>query len=163
MYGAHPAGEGGEYETLTLDTPLFSHRINLTQSEVVITDPEPCLVAYLRIAKAELQAKEGWTQPTVSELREILGLDTDEEDKQGLDEQSCELFEELADAKVVAEDDSATEQPVTVPDKQVQFGRNGRWFSVSAQGEHRDGKSVGGELTDLFDAVKSRSKVLENT
>lgn len=29
LYGAHICGEGGEYETLTLDCPLFKHRIVL--------------------------------------------------------------------------------------------------------------------------------------
>lgn len=28
-YGSHVCGEGGEYETLTLDCPLFKRRINL--------------------------------------------------------------------------------------------------------------------------------------
>lgn len=28
-YGSHVCGEGGEYETLTLDCPLFKHRLNL--------------------------------------------------------------------------------------------------------------------------------------
>lgn len=29
MYGLHVCGEGGEYETLTLDSPLFKQRIVL--------------------------------------------------------------------------------------------------------------------------------------
>jgi len=29
LYGAHPCGEGGEYETLTLDGPTFRHRLGL--------------------------------------------------------------------------------------------------------------------------------------
>jgi diphthine-ammonia ligase len=29
LYGSHVCGEGGEYETLTLDCPLFKHRIKL--------------------------------------------------------------------------------------------------------------------------------------
>lgn len=29
MYGAHVCGEGGEYESFTLDLPLFKHRIIL--------------------------------------------------------------------------------------------------------------------------------------
>jgi diphthamide synthase (EF-2-diphthine--ammonia ligase) len=28
-YGCHPCGEGGEYETLTLDCPLFRYKIVL--------------------------------------------------------------------------------------------------------------------------------------
>ena len=29
LYGSHICGEGGEYETLTLDCPLFKNRIKL--------------------------------------------------------------------------------------------------------------------------------------
>ena len=29
LYGSHICGEGGEYETLTLDCPLFKHKITL--------------------------------------------------------------------------------------------------------------------------------------
>ncbi len=35
MYGSHVCGEGGEYETLTLDHPLFTHgRIVIDATEV---------------------------------------------------------------------------------------------------------------------------------
>ncbi len=34
MYGVHMAGEGGEYETLVLDMPLFSHGFAVTRAEV---------------------------------------------------------------------------------------------------------------------------------
>ncbi|KAJ6539476.1 hypothetical protein B0H19DRAFT_361581 [Mycena capillaripes] len=58
LYGAHICGEGGEYETLTLDCPLFKHRIVLTEVETVIhSDSDFATVAYLRIKNAVLQAK----------------------------------------------------------------------------------------------------------
>jgi diphthine-ammonia ligase len=154
MYGAHPAGEGGEYETLTLDTPIFSHRINIKQSEVVITDPEPSLVAYLRIEDAELEAKEGWMKPTVEELRELLGLDESQTGKEGLDEQSCEIFDELSDVRIIPGEDAIGDQLPVAARKQLQFGNNGRWFSVSAQREQRADESVGDELKRSLDAVK---------
>lgn len=101
QYGAHPAGEGGEYETLTLDTPLFSHRIRIVESEVVVSDPEPNLVAYLRVTKAELDPKDGWVRPSVSELRELLGLDEDvEEGAECLDEQGRDVYWHVKDAQV---------------------------------------------------------------
>jgi diphthine-ammonia ligase len=59
MYGLHICGEGGEYETLTLDSPLFKHRIVLDETEVVMhTDNEFAPVAYLRIKQASLRPKE---------------------------------------------------------------------------------------------------------
>ncbi|KAE8230581.1 hypothetical protein CF326_g4416 [Tilletia indica] len=57
-YGAHVCGEGGEYETLTLDCPLFKNRIELVETEVV-THAEAAFasVAYLRVINARLVAK----------------------------------------------------------------------------------------------------------
>ncbi|KAF8076527.1 hypothetical protein FPV67DRAFT_1664788 [Lyophyllum atratum] len=58
LYGAHICGEGGEYESLTLDCPLFKHRIALTEVETVIhSDNDFATVAYLRIKSAVLEAK----------------------------------------------------------------------------------------------------------
>ncbi|KIR52089.1 hypothetical protein I315_05380 [Cryptococcus gattii Ru294] len=73
QYGSHPAGEGGEYETLTLSTPLFSHRLKLVKTNTIVTDPEPYTVAYLKVEEAVLEPKEGWVKPTVEELRGMLG------------------------------------------------------------------------------------------
>ncbi|OBZ70170.1 Diphthine--ammonia ligase [Grifola frondosa] len=58
LYGSHVCGEGGEYETLTLDCPLFKSRIHLVETEVVVhSDGGFATVAYLRIKKAELVSK----------------------------------------------------------------------------------------------------------
>ncbi|PWN26338.1 hypothetical protein BDZ90DRAFT_213706, partial [Jaminaea rosea] len=56
MYGAHVCGEGGEYETLTLDCPLFKRRIRLVETESVVHD-ESGEVAYLRVKRAVLEDK----------------------------------------------------------------------------------------------------------
>ncbi|KAJ7068402.1 hypothetical protein C8F01DRAFT_1118081 [Mycena amicta] len=59
LYGAHICGEGGEYETLTLDCPLFKRRIILNEVETVIhSDNDFASVAFLRIKNAILQDKE---------------------------------------------------------------------------------------------------------
>lgn len=34
-YGVHPAGEGGEYESLVLDAPLFREKLVLTDTEII--------------------------------------------------------------------------------------------------------------------------------
>ncbi|KAH9853564.1 hypothetical protein C2E23DRAFT_884729 [Lenzites betulinus] len=58
LYGSHICGEGGEYESLTLDCPLFKSRINLDEVETVIhSDNDFATVAYLRVKKATLQPK----------------------------------------------------------------------------------------------------------
>ncbi|KDR83614.1 hypothetical protein GALMADRAFT_235897 [Galerina marginata CBS 339.88] len=58
LYGSHICGEGGEYETLTLDCPLFKHRIKLIDTETVIhSGSDFAAVAYLRVKAAELVPK----------------------------------------------------------------------------------------------------------
>ncbi|PAV20984.1 meiotically up-regulated 71 [Pyrrhoderma noxium] len=58
LYGLHVCGEGGEYETLTLDCPLFKKRIVLREVEAVIhSDSGFATVAYIRVKKASLEPK----------------------------------------------------------------------------------------------------------
>lgn len=57
--GLNPCGEGGEYETITLDCPLFKQRIVIEESEQVIhKECEFAPVAYLKIKKYRLEKKE---------------------------------------------------------------------------------------------------------
>ncbi|CAD6935957.1 unnamed protein product [Tilletia controversa] len=74
-YGAHICGEGGEYETLTLDCPLFKNRIELVETEVV-THAEAAFasVAYLRVIKANLVAKSN-DAPSMDSIHIPAGLD----------------------------------------------------------------------------------------
>ncbi|KAH9062846.1 hypothetical protein EDB87DRAFT_1710829, partial [Lactarius vividus] len=58
LYGSHICGEGGEYETLTLDCPLFKQRITLLETETVIhSDSDFATVAFLRIRRVSLDPK----------------------------------------------------------------------------------------------------------
>ncbi|GBE79662.1 Diphthine--ammonia ligase [Sparassis crispa] len=58
LYGSHICGEGGEYETLTLDCPIFKRRIKLLEVETVIhSDSDFATVAYLRVKNAVLESK----------------------------------------------------------------------------------------------------------
>lgn len=167
QYGSHPAGEGGEYETLTLSTPLFSHRLHLLKTSTVVTDPEPYPVAYLRVEEAELVEKEGWARPTVQELRQMLGLD---EGYDGLDEKGRERLEEIGELDVIERKDG--EASDTRPSlgalsmgsdidgdapegPEVRFGLRGRWFTASVTGQTRGEEPVGEELRRSFDAISS--------
>ncbi|XP_066464685.1 diphthine--ammonia ligase isoform X2 [Eleutherodactylus coqui] len=59
-YGVHVCGEGGEYETLTLDCPLFKKKIIVDSSEVVMhSDDAFAPVAYMRVSKLHLEDKVG--------------------------------------------------------------------------------------------------------
>ncbi len=55
-YGLHPSGEGGEYETLILDCPLFKERIEILEAQPVWD--EKSLRGYLEIKKVKLLPKQ---------------------------------------------------------------------------------------------------------
>jgi diphthine-ammonia ligase len=58
FYGAHICGEGGEYETFTLDCPLFKRRIVLDKTTTVVhSDSSFASVFYLQINAAHLEDK----------------------------------------------------------------------------------------------------------
>ncbi|KAF9968899.1 hypothetical protein BGZ73_009079 [Actinomortierella ambigua] len=58
-YDLHICGEGGEYETLTLDCPLFKKRIVIKESETVIhSDGAFAQVAYLRFRQLDVEDKD---------------------------------------------------------------------------------------------------------
>ncbi|POW07953.1 hypothetical protein PSTT_07875, partial [Puccinia striiformis] len=58
-YGAHVCGEGGEYETYTLDCPLFHSRISLEETAPTHHHESSSIapVAYLRLQSAKLCPK----------------------------------------------------------------------------------------------------------
>mgnify|MGYP001026404120 FL=1 len=53
-YGVSPVGEGGEYETLVLDAPLFKKKMRLVQTEIVWEDQS----GHLLVKRAELTNKK---------------------------------------------------------------------------------------------------------
>lgn len=57
-FGLNVCGEGGEFETFTLDCPLFKKRIVIDDKETVIhSDDAFSPVAYLRLKQLHLEAK----------------------------------------------------------------------------------------------------------
>uniref|UniRef100_G1NI69 Diphthine--ammonia ligase n=1 Tax=Meleagris gallopavo TaxID=9103 RepID=G1NI69_MELGA len=57
-YGVHICGEGGEYETFTLDCPLFKKKIVVDSAEVVMHSADAFApVAYLHFLKMHLENK----------------------------------------------------------------------------------------------------------
>ncbi|XP_041901528.1 diphthine--ammonia ligase-like isoform X3 [Corvus kubaryi] len=58
-YGVHVCGEGGEYETFTLDCPLFKKKIVVDSAEVVVHSADAFApVAYLHFLKLHLENKQ---------------------------------------------------------------------------------------------------------
>ncbi|NXI49785.1 DPH6 ligase, partial [Chloroceryle aenea] len=57
-YGVHVCGEGGEYETFTLDCPLFKKKIVVDSDEVIVHSADAFApVAYLHFLKLHLENK----------------------------------------------------------------------------------------------------------
>ncbi|GAB6029387.1 hypothetical protein CHUAL_005152 [Chamberlinius hualienensis] len=75
-YGNNICGEGGEYETLTLDCPLFNKRLVIDEQEVVIHSNDAfAQVGYLLLKKLHLEPKpERLISP--AERLEELGIST---------------------------------------------------------------------------------------
>ncbi|KAJ5067529.1 duf71 -containing protein [Anaeramoeba ignava] len=60
QFGFHICGEGGEFESLVLDCPLFYYKIVIDQSKIVIhSDDEFAPVGYIIPEKFHLEKKEG--------------------------------------------------------------------------------------------------------
>ena len=57
-FGVNVCGEGGEFESLTLDCPMFRKKLIIDESEVIHHDKDELApVAYLKIKKYHLEAK----------------------------------------------------------------------------------------------------------
>uniref|UniRef100_A0A3Q3AE74 Diphthine--ammonia ligase n=1 Tax=Kryptolebias marmoratus TaxID=37003 RepID=A0A3Q3AE74_KRYMA len=62
-YGVHICGEGGEYETFTLDCPLFKKKIVIDAAETVIHSADAFApVGYLRFTKMHTENKHSVSQ-----------------------------------------------------------------------------------------------------
>uniref|UniRef100_A0ABK0M0B6 Diphthine--ammonia ligase n=1 Tax=Rattus norvegicus TaxID=10116 RepID=A0ABK0M0B6_RAT len=73
-YGVHVCGEGGEYETFTLDCPLFKKKIVVDTSEAVIHSADAFApVAYLRLSGLHLEEKVSKSQIAVIS-RQVRGI-----------------------------------------------------------------------------------------
>lgn len=105
-YGLNVCGEGGEYETFTLDCPLFKSRIVVDDVQTVISSADPvCPVGYLNFTKLRLVPKDrsGETPVViknsldfVSDLNESSYNDLSDPD---LSETELELIEKDANAR----------------------------------------------------------------
>ncbi|XP_064601922.1 uncharacterized protein LOC135467923 [Liolophura sinensis] len=72
-YGLNICGEGGEYETFTLDCPLFNRKIVIDESERVLhSDDAFAPVGYLNLVKLHLEEKN--IDASLSYKRRIEGL-----------------------------------------------------------------------------------------
>ncbi|KAJ2778009.1 diphthine--ammonia ligase [Coemansia javaensis] len=57
-YGVHPCGEGGEFESFTLDCPLFKKRVVIDESQVIThSDDALAPVLYLSLRRVHVEPK----------------------------------------------------------------------------------------------------------
>jgi diphthine-ammonia ligase len=69
LYGAHICGEGGEYETFTLDCPLFGKRIVLDDTETIVhSDDAFAPVCYWNLKTAHLEEKDNLCIPLAERM-----------------------------------------------------------------------------------------------
>jgi diphthine-ammonia ligase len=135
----------------------------LEDTEVIITDPEPYPVAYLRVASGRLEEKEGWVKPGVEELRVMLGLGGDE-GVEGLDEAGRELLDDLRQSRSglntrVGEEEQLDISGLTISDhlnEEVRFNKRDKWFAASINGVTRGNESIGEELKRCFDSIQGK-------
>ncbi|XP_017852907.1 diphthine--ammonia ligase isoform X2 [Drosophila busckii] len=77
-YGLNVCGEGGEYETFTLDCPLFKQRIVVEDMQTIISSADPiCPVGYINFTKLKLQAKEPYAGADVVFVKKSLDYISD--------------------------------------------------------------------------------------
>jgi enamine deaminase RidA (YjgF/YER057c/UK114 family) len=101
-YGMHPAGEGGEYETLVLDCPrLFKYgRLVLEETEV-ITDESNDGVGNLRIVKFSVAKKIEADVRTCCILNDEVKIDQSQATEQ-VQAAKSKLFRDVNDARIPA-------------------------------------------------------------
>ena len=133
---------------------------------MVVTDPEPYPVAYLRIDEAELEEKPGWKRPSVLELRTMLGL---EEKSDGLDEVGRETIQKLdkwdntnsVDNPGCVEGHIAELEKTTLgrsepSPSRLLFAKRRYWFAASMDGTTLQGEDVGVELKRCLDELSCK-------
>ena len=60
-FGVNVCGEGGEYETFTLDCPLFKHKLHVTNQEIITHSDDAFAPVHLLNIECELQNKDNTT------------------------------------------------------------------------------------------------------
>ena len=74
-FGVNVCGEGGEYETLTLDCPLFRHRLQPAASEVVTHSEDAFAPVHLLNLQCELKKKNEMEHLSHEELVRSVEID----------------------------------------------------------------------------------------
>ncbi|MCO5549609.1 hypothetical protein L7F22_003082 [Adiantum nelumboides] len=140
LYGAHICGEGGEYETFTLDCPLFKRKIVLDKTTIVTHGEESSDgVFYMKIEKAHLEEKE--EQIIVSP--ETITI-PNRFDRYSVRCRPQDIIGTLSIEKTTLQ--HIQQQPLT--------SKNGPWCAISGiQGRVEEGYDIETEIRKAFDLL----------
>ena len=150
-YGANVCGEGGEYETFTLDCPLFRHRLVISFSEVINHSDDAFAPVHLLNIKCELQSKgDQYLKMTHREMLETVKIG----DETLLDKisplQFCSDHASMENVKV--KDVSEIKNlDFTKETDNFKFKQNG-WFQVTSFGHSEDNAEC---VREAFSSLES--------
>ncbi|CUA70082.1 hypothetical protein RSOLAG22IIIB_00428 [Rhizoctonia solani] len=145
-FGAHICGEGGEYETLTLDCSAFKRRITIKETKTIIhSDHSFATVAYLQIKDAVLEDKPqaALVIPTIPPL---------------LDTFATEIEQNLVRQKPLNQElHPATKDPAKLPTIEPQVVHQKDWVFISNVECNLSAQDVPieDEIVSCLDTIKS--------
>ncbi|CAN6626367.1 diphthine--ammonia ligase [Trichomonascus vanleenenianus] len=143
MYGLHLCGEGGEYETLVLDAPIFRKRLQLHMDKSTVIDQPSEYVSYL--SNIEVAAEEKPEGPNYDFELAVPDL---------LNTPGAHLFEQIKAIEIHDSLDQEADIPTIVKphysmlesDSQICF------YNITAP----DSPDVESEVRGIFDQLKSQ-------
>ncbi|KAL8590081.1 hypothetical protein ACOMHN_034312 [Nucella lapillus] len=151
QYGLNVCGEGGEYETFTLDCPLFLKKIVVDEVETVIHSADAFApVGYLRFKKLHLEDKKD--SGTMEERVKSLPMTTSDTLIASLKSELRCVDEEIASSSLPVADTTLSTPPLTDPLPVCSRGTS-NYFSV--------GTVVAMEQGDLSTACSSAMEQLK--
>ncbi|KAJ8086782.1 hypothetical protein PM082_005607 [Marasmius tenuissimus] len=145
LYGSHVCGEGGEYESLTLDSPLFKSKIVLREVENVIhSDNDFATVAFLRVKDAYLESKSEATPVSIS-IPPLL-----EEENAAVRDSVLAHHGEQTRSKLAVD-------PPSEPEVRTLQRRIGQWIALSnIQATTSESTTLEDEVLHCFELLKER-------
>ncbi|KAF8450552.1 hypothetical protein L210DRAFT_3608875 [Boletus edulis BED1] len=151
-FGTHPCGEGGEYETFTIDSPLFKCCIDIKLTEIVVVDQNDIApVAYLRIKHALLVKKKAIPAPSLDIFVPPLLEHPFETLRRRVEKSLCGATSDSAS-------EASSPHLYVPPELGPSVRRIGPWIAVGnvrLPASHPRPLSVGQELTRCFEILQS--------
>jgi len=135
-YKLNVCGEGGEYETFTLDCPLFKQCVDVEDMQVVISSADPiCPVGYINFTKLKLAPKPIETQDirpktSLDFLKNLSNLDEENlvasDDEGGTNPPAV-----VEEGEAPSEDNQHSEHLVAVQNRSCVVENNRGWLWVA--------------------------------